>query len=411
MRNLSLIRMPVLVLAFALSLMTQGPQPILWTGQPTAAASPAGSVVLAAADDPYYPLAEEIARSEGLSIAHVLDEALTRDPAFLLWVVSPSRLSDHVLIGTSLALKRRSSPPAVGIISGATMEDARRLWQRAGQVSGEQVVVVNGAYPSAGIVTGRLITVNQETQTTQPLHKGSLQDALQQAGYLTFTGHGGRGYWRLDEETQFIAADVPPLPPVVIATASCNTFRLWEKGSIALAFASQGAAAYAGFSYSPNEGYLIGEFDGLPFRYTWPDFPIGYVVQVQNRGTLQGFAALPYYWLLGDPRIALQAHPLFQPARDELQGNLRTLAYADLPAGTIPLRIAGGAAYGYVEVVGVTAASTRDPFYNSRLQMADIGADKYQLHRWPAGAGPTRHTTDDKQHETPNTTVHTTLGG
>lgn len=379
MRNLSLIRTPVLTLVFVLSLMTQGPQPLLEARQPAATASPAGSVVLAADDDPYYPLAEEIARREGLPIAHGLDEALLRGPAFLLWVASPSRLSDRVLIGTSLRLTGRPSPPAVGIISGATIESARQLWLRAGQVSGEQVVVANGAYPSAGIVTGRLIAIDQETRTTQPLHKGSLRDALQKAGYLTFTGHGGRGYWRLDDETQFIAADVPPLPPIVIATASCSTFRLWEKGSIALAFASQGAAAYAGFSYSPNEGYLIGEFDGLPFRYTWPEFPIGYVIQVQNRGTLQGFAALPYYWLLGDPRIALQARPLFQPERDELQGNLRTLVYADLPAGTIPLRIPGGAGYSFVEAVAVTAASTRDPFYNSRLQMADIGADKYLL--------------------------------
>jgi hypothetical protein len=94
-----------------------------------------------------------------------------------------------------------------------------------------------------------------------------------------------------------------------MGTASCNTVRLWNEDSIALRFVDQGAAANSGFVYSPNEGYLIGEFDGLSFRYTWPDFPIGHVIQAQNRSTLQGFAQFPYQHLLGGPQIALQTEP------------------------------------------------------------------------------------------------------
>jgi hypothetical protein len=46
--------------------------------------------------------------------------------------------------------------------------------------------------------------------------------------------------------------------------------RLNAARSMALAAVAKGAAAFAGFLFSPIEGYLIGEFDGLPFRYTGP---------------------------------------------------------------------------------------------------------------------------------------------
>jgi hypothetical protein len=50
----------------------------------------------------------------------------------------------------------------------------------------------------------------------------------------------------------------------------------------------------------------------LPFRYTWPGFPIGHVVQFQNRGAVQDFAAFPYCFLLGDPRITVQSAPAYR---------------------------------------------------------------------------------------------------
>jgi hypothetical protein len=97
-----------------------------------------------------------------------------------------------------------------------------------------------------------------------------------------------------------------------VGTGSCQTLRPWKEGSIARSFIDRGAAAYSGFVFSPNGGYLVGEFDGLPYRYTWPDFPIGHAVQVQNRGTLQGFARFAYQFLLGDPRTALPPEPPYR---------------------------------------------------------------------------------------------------
>jgi hypothetical protein len=336
------------------------------------------TVILADPDDVYYPLAEEIARQETLTVVHSLAEVLEQDPVFLLWVVSPSRLSDEVLVDFGLTMRGQPSAISVGIISGSTLNNARELWLRAAEVEGKRVVAVNAANP-AGHIEAKIDAFGEGEATDQPLTKANLLHNLQHADYLTFTGHGGKSFLRLDENTTLRPADLPSLPPIVVATGSCNTFRPWELDPIPLAFARQGAAAYAGFAYSPNEGYLIGEFNGLPFRYTWPDFPIGHVVQVQNRGTLQGFAQFPYYYLLGDPRIALQAEAPYDLVEDRVSGNTRTLAYAGTPSGMIPVRIPGGAGYRFVRVPGVSAAGERDPFYNARLEMVDIQDDKYVL--------------------------------
>ena len=348
-----------------------------------ASPSQGATVILADPEDPYYPLAEEIVHWEGLPTAHSLDEALAQDPEFLLWIVSPGRLSDEVLVDFGLAVQNRPSAVSMGIISGGTLENARALWQRAGEVQGERIYAANAANP-AGNREAEIMAFEGAENTAQPLTLANLVEALQRADYLTFTGHGGNGYLALAEGTALRPGHVPPLSPMVIATGSCNTFRLWEDGSIALTFTDRGAAAYAGFAYSPNEGYLIGAFEGVPFRHTWPEFPIGHAVQVQNRGTLQGFAGLPYYFLLGDPRIALQVEAPYDLAEARSSNGTLTLSYVDagagiIPAGVIPVRIPGGAAYSFVEIPGVTTAWHHDPFYNARLQMVNMGEDKLVL--------------------------------
>ena len=342
------------------------------------------TVVLADPHDAYYALAEEIAQRDEAHLAGSLEEALGLDPEFLLWVVSPSHLSDTVLVDFGLAMGARESAIAVGVISGSTMEKARGLWLRSSEVQGRLVVAANAANPSGNISSG--ITVFGPGGTTyHPLTLATLTRYLQRADYLTFTGHGGRTHLKLYPDVLLHPDDVPELSSIVVGTASCNTFRIWEEDSIALAFVDRGAAAYAGFAYSPNEGYLIGEFSGVPLRYTWPEFPIGHVVQVQNEGALQGFASFPYYFMLGDPRLALQSDAPYRVVADREGGDVRTLSYADAPAGFIPVQIPRGAGYTFVEVPGVTSAWEGDPFYNARLQMINIGEDKYVLLKHAGG--------------------------
>jgi hypothetical protein len=336
------------------------------------------TLILADPTDPYYPLAGEIARTEDLNVVHTVDEVLAQQPTFLLWVVSPDRLSDRVMVDFGLAVRGLPRAISTGIISGATLQDARALWQRAASVEGERVVAANAANPAGNIEAG-IAELADEGTKHYPLTKANLIQSLQRASYLTFTGHGSGGYLRLDDETTLRAGDLPALPPLVVATGSCNTFRPWERDSIALAFAQHGSAAYAGFAYSPNEGYLMGSFEGLPFRYTWPDFPIGHAVQAQNRGTLQGFASLPYYYLLGDPRISLQAKAPYELVGVEEDKGGQIRYYAGAPRRVIPVRVPGGARYAFVEVPGVGMAWRGEPFFNARLQAVDIGEDKLVL--------------------------------
>jgi len=78
-------------------------------------------VVLTDRDDPYYPLAEEIAKAEEAPVATSLKQALSCQPIFLLWVVSPDSLSDEAMIEFGLAMKDRSSAVSSGIITASTI--------------------------------------------------------------------------------------------------------------------------------------------------------------------------------------------------------------------------------------------------------------------------------------------------
>jgi hypothetical protein len=336
-------------------------------------------VVLADPQDPYYLLAEEIAKEEGAPLLPDLETALVYEPVSLIWVASPPFFSDEVFVRFGLAMKEHPTVVSTGIITGSFIQSARGFWERRNQVGSETFFAVNAPNMSARIPEGRIFKIAQERVETQPLTKIKFIHALGAADYLTFTGHGGNSWLGLDEETKFDSGDIEHLSSPIIATASCQTVRPWRENSIALRFVDQGVAAYSGFAFSPNEGYLLGEFDELPFRYTWPDFPIGYVIQVQNRGTVQGYAHFPFQYLLGDPRLSLQAKPPYEIASDQQDGSKRIIELRNVPAGVIPIRIRDGAEYSFVHVPGVSSASERDPFYNSRLQMMNLRNDKLIL--------------------------------
>jgi hypothetical protein len=335
-------------------------------------------VLLSNPKDPYYSLAEEIAAVENSPILHSVEEVKDFQTTFLIWVVSPNFLSDEIMVKFAQNMKKQPSAISTGIITASTMEGARALWKRRIQTQQQNFFAVNAANPSALISKGRIIDLRQEQKAIAPLTKSSFINILQKADYLTFTGHGGGKYLRLGEES-ITSVDIPSLDGLIIGTASCQTLRPWENASISLEFVDKGAAAYSGFVFSPNEGYLMGEFDGLPYRYTWSGFPIGHVVQVQNRGMLQGFAHFNYYYLLGDPRITLQAKTPYRLIYDGQESGWRILRFEDVPSGVVPIQVTGGAKYHYVDIPGNTSAADDDLFYNSRLQMINIQQDKFLL--------------------------------
>jgi hypothetical protein len=350
----------------------------LGLGAPLAAgASGPGAVVLSLADDPYKSLAQEIADAEQLPLANTFAEALANDPETILWVAAPGSLSEEAFAQWSLALKAHGRAVAMGLISGGTMESARALWQRRPAQGGRCVVAVPREDAVETYVDGQLVD-------QVPLSKEALVAALSGAAIVSYQGHGSRSGWHILEEVHFRAEDVPDLPPLVAIAGSCQTLQVWGENSIAMRMVDRGAVAYVGFLHSPI-GYTIGEPKDFPWRYTWPDYPIGHLIQVQARGLTQGHIGWPYWMMLGDPRNALAQEAPYQVLSDEERGDERIIKLAGLPAGVAPVRIEDGAAYRYVRVPGVGRAYRGDPFYDGDLQMADIGAHKYLLVRSDGG--------------------------
>lgn len=338
--------------------------------------TPAGAarrvVVLADPADAYHGLAAEIAAGEGVPVTHALSAALAADPAFLLWVAAPATLTEARLCHLGRLLAERHSLLSVGIISGTTEAEARGLWQRRAAVKGSaQFHVIAG---------DRIVDYSVQPPVSTPYGRDALRTVLGRADYLLYSGHGTARSW-----VGLRAKDVPALRPAVITTASCQTFQLWRPDSVALAFVARGAAAYAGFISSPTGDYLLGESDGVPLAHTWPDFPIGHAIQVQNRGTLRVFARFHQYFLLGDPRISLSGQAPYRVEQDSVTDGLRTLQLAGLPPGTVPIVIPDGAAYGDLEVVGIGRWMHGQLFFNSRMQAADHGDTKYLLVDQPGG--------------------------
>ncbi len=310
--------------------------------------------------DALRPAAEEIAQQER---GRVLDSWPVPDGGYAMWVIEPGRLSDRVVVEFARLWRDRFPRTAVGLITGRTQEQSLALWRRAREAQG---------IPSASFVQASGVT------------RSAFLEALRGSGYVTFAGHGGSTFLQLSDST-LRSGDLPPLSGVVIGTESCNVFHPWENDSIALAFAEKGAAAFAGFVYSPDSGYLMGCYDGLPLRFAFPEFPVGRVIQLQNQSAMQGIMALPVYLLLGDPRMALASRPPYRVLSIETTPESRLVRLANAMPGIIPVRIQNGAGYSRMEASG-SSATQGYPFYNSRLQAMDIGEDKFLLVDQAGGA-------------------------
>jgi hypothetical protein len=337
-------------------------------------------VVLSDPLDAYHPLAVEIAAREGAPMAGTVDEAVALAPDFLIWVVSPANLSDQAFVAYGKAVLRAGATSALGFISGSSIDRARALSRRtlpAGELR------IAAAYGTWGGGEARIHHTGGAPDRDEPLTIASFKRALQQTDALMFEGHGSATYLKFDDSTMFVARDIPPRPPLLVSTYACNTFRIWTAPSIALALSDRGTAAYIGYAYSPLPGYQM--TDGFPFRHTWPGFPIGRLVQLQSAASMRGLFAFPVYHLLGDPRLSVRDAPPYRVLSDRRDGRDRVVELAPLPADMIPVRIDGGAAYETTDVWGLARVWRRDPFYNGRLQVLDVGADRYLLLQHPGG--------------------------
>jgi hypothetical protein len=96
--------------------------------------------------------------------------------------------------------------------------------------------------------------------------------------------------------------------------------------------------------------------------------------------------------MLGDPRIALQPRAPYTITSDMRRGrdSGRVIQGYWEPAGAtpgiLPLRIADGATYPFIEVKGIGAVADSDPFYNRSVQTLNVQEDKVALILHPGGA-------------------------
>ena len=219
------------------------------------------------------------------------------------------------------------------------------------------------------------------------LDKASLIHVLGKADYFYWTRHYGQRtwYWNSEskdkEEEEIRVADIPPLKPVVIDGFSCDSLRPWVPENIALGFVDQGAAAYLGNVNSPfHTSAIVRNGTSVPGVSSWKEFPLGLVAQVVNQVSAKAYFQVPQFFMLGDPRVYVSKDQPYRTISDTAAASGKRVVEGESSVnGFLAVKIEDGADYGFLAIQGLTSASEKDPFYNSRLQMLDLGADKYIL--------------------------------
>jgi len=344
--------------------------------------SPRQSIVVSSPESPFRELAEDIAADPSYALKDTLELAFSIMPEAVIWVVAPSELDERSITAAGLTWQAASQPDPLGIITGNTLSEAQALWERK---LANAPIKTTRAIPREGII----VTCAEDRCEEISFSKASLFQALIVSDYITYQGGGTASAWWLGESQsnttlKFTNDELPGLRSALANGIACQTMQFWRSDSIALGFLQQGAAAYLGFVHSPI-GFLFGEPSEFPYQYTWSDFTIGHVNRLQNESLLQGSLQWPFYFLIGNPQSAFRIEPPYKVISDKTSGNKRTISFSDAPAGVLPVRIEGGAAYPYVRVLGISIAWEGDKFYDAEIQMMNLYSDKFLMFRHPGG--------------------------
>lgn len=340
-------------------------------------------VVLSEEHDAYFSLGQEIAKTENAILITSVDKLNDLSPKYLIYVAAPNNISEKRLLKFSRFFKNSRKYPAFGIITGKSIESARNLWQRRNQARQGKNIIATDADYGADIVTGTIFDASSRPFNTTSLNKINLINSLKNADYFYWGRHVSytKWFWNKKNLEYLQAEDLPNLKPVVIHTPSCNSLLPSKIGNIALEFVEKGAAAYIGHLYTPaqNSGVFIGHLQYIPGKYTWNDFPIGIMTQIQNGATIKASSHLPYLFMLGDPRISFAPEKPYTIFADQIRKNKRFIHGQSDKIGVLPLLIENGASYSFTKMKGLSSVSDKDLFYNSMIQVLDIQSDKYLL--------------------------------
>ena len=344
------------------------------------------TVVISNPKDPYYSLSQEIAKSESATLIDSVEQLNDIYPKYLIYVASPSFLSEEKLLELGKFFKQTKRFPATGIITGLTIESARDLWERGKLARKGKNYIASDIDMDGGIEDGVIIDVSGQFFTESNLNKENLLNALENANYFYWARHvsNNKWFWHKDagsEEYEYLySQDIPNLKPVIIHTPSCGSFLPWEENSIAMSFIEKGASAYLGNLFSPtSSGIFIGHLQYLPGKYTWEDFPIGIMAQIQNKYMSRISTNIPVFFMLGNPKIFLQKEKPYEIISDQKYTDKRIIRGKWENEEILPLKIDGGASYSFVSIKNLSSISDNDLFYNGKIQSINIHSDKYLL--------------------------------
>jgi hypothetical protein len=335
-------------------------------------------IILSDSIDAYFPLAVEISQKENLKIIQNIEDVQNHRPDYILWIISPANLTENRLVKCAQAQTENFNVP-IGIISGKTIEDAKYLWDNKDYKPEGVFSIFNGTNKS-NLVKAKILKLNNEYTDTLILNKANLKESLLNSAYIQISLHGAPRSW-FDEHSKFSFEYnlLPDLQKSVIQSHTCNNFRPWIENSIALECINKGAIAFSGFIYSPISGTKIGEYDGLNFQYTWDDFTIGTVVQIQNNAANRTYAKFPHYFMLGDPRVSFNSKPPYSIIQDSVIGDKRIIKLSDAMIGFLPVKITNGSDYRFLKISNGISHSDNKIFFNNHIESLNLNDDKYIL--------------------------------
>ena len=345
------------------------------------------TVILSDPNDSYYKLAEEIAKAEQAVIAHDFTQALSYRPKYILWVASQANLSEEDLWTIGDIFKRMDFYPAMGIISGDSMESARQLYQNGKLTKSGGNYLGSDVEVDQQVMEAVIVDLNQPEEGIIPLTKDSLIETLATSDYFYWVRHVSADKWMWMTDTansddgRLRSNDIPQLGPLAVITPSCGSFQPWQEDSIAMGFVNHGAAAYLGHVHTSvvSNSFLMRKGYTVPGISTWEDFPLGIQAQVRNRMESRVSSATPLYFMLGDPRAYLSDSQPYTILADTASDGVRTIRGETDFRGYLALKVEDGAGYDFTTITGLTSISENDLFFNNYLQSLDLGGDKYLL--------------------------------